>query len=314
MQSLLDRNARANPIISHMSARFIEVSLRAALDSGELLAMIRGEEPLGSWEKDGVLYLYWPEEKWGAGILEELKRLLASFGVDSQNADLSVCLIVDQDWNAAWAASLQPIRVGKRIRIRQSWNPRDPEFQGIELVIDPKRAFGAGYHATTQMILEWLEQHIRGGERILDIGTGTGILAMAALRLGAASALAVDNDPEAIECAIEYAAVNGFGSELDLRTASFETAGLGSYDVVVANLDIRALPALSNLLPGMLNPGAAACLSGLQIQDFDEAAEALSRGGLRIASRSDRDDWLTLVVRSHQSSVISLQFSIFTSD
>jgi ribosomal protein L11 methyltransferase len=281
-----------------MSAQFVEVRLRADLDSGELLAMIRGEEPLGSWEKDGVLYLYWPEEKWSPGILEELKRLLAGLGVDIQSAGLGVCSVADQDWNAAWAASLQPIRVGKRIRIRQSWNTGDPGFEGIELVIDPKRAFGAGYHATTQMILEWLEQHIRGGERILDIGTGTGILAMAALRLGAASALAIDNDPEAIECAIEYAAVNGFGLELDLRTASFETAGLGSYDVVAANLDIRALPALSGLLSGMLNPGAAACLSGLQIQDYEEAVELLYRGGLEIEAQIQREDWLMLSVFS----------------
>jgi ribosomal protein L11 methyltransferase len=280
----------------NMSGRFIEISLRVALDSGELLAMIQGEEPLGSWEKDGILYIYWPEEKWDPGILEELKRLLASLGVDHQSADLSVRSVADQDWNAAWAVSLQPIRIGQRIRIRQSWNPRDPEFEGVEIVIDPKRAFGAGYHATTQMILEWLEQHIRGGERILDIGTGTGILAMAALRLGAASAMAIDNDPEAIECAIEYAAVNGFGPELDLRTASFEIAGLGTYDAVVANLDIRALPSLSNLLPGMLNPGGAACLSGLQIQDYEEAAEALSRAGLKIAAQLQREDWLMIAV------------------
>ncbi len=279
-----------------MPKQFIEVSLRSALDSGELLARIRGEEPLGSWEKDGVLYLYWPEEKWGPGILEDLKRLLASLGVESPSADLSVRSIADRDWNAAWAESLQPIRIGKRIRIRQSWNARDPEFEGIEIVIDPKRAFGAGYHATTQMILEWLEQYIRGGERILDIGTGTGILAMAALRLGAASALAIDNDPEAIECAMEYATVNGFGSELDLRTASFETAGLGRYDAVVANLDIRALPALTGLLPGMLNSGAAACLSGLQVQDYDEAAELLSRSGLEVAGQLQREDWLMIAV------------------
>jgi ribosomal protein L11 methyltransferase len=281
-----------------MSAQFVEVSFRADWDLGELLARIGGEEPLGGWEKDGVLYLYWPKEEWNPAILEELKLLLSNLGIHDKSADLGVREVLDQDWNAAWAASLQPIRVGRRIRIRQSWNACDPAFEGIELVIDPKRAFGAGYHATTQMILEWLEQYIRGGERILDIGTGTGILAMAALRLGAASALAVDNDPEAIECAIEYAAVNGFGPELELRTVSFESAALGSYNAVVANLDIRALPALSDLLPRTLNPGAAACLSGLQIQDYEEAAEAFSRKGLKIASRLDRDDWLMLVVCS----------------
>jgi ribosomal protein L11 methyltransferase len=293
---LLDRAIPGNQIISLMSGQFIEVRVRTGWDPAEFVGMMREEEPLGSWEDDGILHLYWPEERWHAGILEELKRLITSLGDNVQSADLSVHPVADQDWNAAWAASLQPIRVGKRIRIRQSWNPIDPEFDGIEIVIDPKRAFGAGYHATTQMILEWLENHVRGGERVLDIGTGTGILAMAALRLGAVSALAIDNDPEAIECAMEYAALNGFGPELDLRTASFETAGLGRYDVVLANLDIRALPALSGLLPGMLNPGAFACLSGLQCQDANEAADLLFRAGLKIEAEEQREDWLALAV------------------
>jgi ribosomal protein L11 methyltransferase len=290
-----------------MLGQFIEVRLRTDWDPAEFVGMMRGEEPLGSWEAEGILHLYWAEERWNAGILDEIRRLITSLGDDVQTADLGVHPVADQDWNAAWAASLQPIRIGKRIRIRQSWNPIDPEFDGIEIVIDPKRAFGAGYHATTQMILEWLENHVRGGERVLDIGTGTGILAMAALRLGAASALAIDNDPEAVECAMEYAAVNGFGPELDLRTASFETAGLGRYDLVVANLDIRALPALSGLLPGMLNPAAHACLSGLQCQDANEAADLLSRAGLKIETQEQREDWLALVCSLPEFRVPSFQ-------
>jgi ribosomal protein L11 methyltransferase len=280
-----------------MHQKFIEVSLRAALDSGELIAMMQEEEAVGSWEKDGILHFFWPERLWRPAVLEDFKRALAGLGFDVREVDLAVHVIEDQDWNAVWAASLHPIRVGKRIRIRQSWNSNDPAFSGIELVIDPKRAFGAGYHATTQMILEWLEDHIHGGERVLDIGTGTGILAMAALRLGAASALAIDNDPVAIECAREYALVNDFGAELDLRVASFETARLGGFDVAVANLDIRALPSLCSSLPGILNADAMACLSGLQIQDYEEAFESLAGAGLTINARFDREEWLALEVR-----------------
>lgn len=288
-----------------MHPNFIEVNIRAAFDSDELIGWLQEEESLGSWEKDGVLHVYWSEERWSPGILERLKKALKELGVDEGAADWTVQTISDQDWNAIWTASLKPIRIGKGIRIRQSWNAGDPEFKGIELVIDPKRAFGAGYHATTQMILEWLEDHIRTGERILDIGTGTGILAMTSLRLGAASALAIDNDPEAIECALEYAAVNGFGDELDLRITSFETGGLGRFDVVVANLDIRAMPALSNSLPGLLGENAVACLSGLLIQDYEEIAEALSRAHLKISARYEREEWMALAVVSSQWSVVS---------
>jgi ribosomal protein L11 methyltransferase len=279
-----------------MHPNFIEVIIRTYFDSDELIGWLQEEESLGSWEKDGVFHVYWPEERWSPGKLERLKNALIGLGIDESVMDLKIEKVLDQDWNAIWTASLKPIRIGKGIRIRQSWNASDPEFKGIELVIDPKRAFGAGYHATTQMILEWLEDHIRAGERILDIGTGTGILAMAALRLGAASALAIDNDPEAIECALEYAAANGFGGELDLRITSFETDGLGRFDAVVANLDIRAMPALSKALPGLLGEDAVACLSGLLIQDYGEIAEALSRAHLRISARYEREEWMALVV------------------
>ncbi len=283
-----------------MNPKYVDVSLRADLDSGELIAMLREEEPLGSWEQDRILHFVWPQGRWRPAILEDFKRSLACLGFDVREVDLAVAGFDDQDWSAVWASSLQPVLIGKRIRIRQSWNPVDPEFGGIELVIDPQRAFGAGYHATTQMILEWLQDCIRGGERILDVGTGTGILAMAALRLGAVSAVAIDNDPVAIECAREYARMNGFGAELDLRIESFETARFEGFDLAMANLDVRALPSLCSSLPGMLKSGASACLSGLQIQDYEEAAAGLIGAGLAIGGRFEREEWLALEVKKRR--------------
>jgi ribosomal protein L11 methyltransferase len=279
-----------------MHPNFIEINIRTSFDSDELIMLMQDEGALGSWEKDGLLHLYWPEESWSPGILVHLKKVLADLGVADIDAALTIQTVSDQDWNALWAASLNPIRIGKRVRVRQSWNGRDPDFDGIELVIDPKRAFGAGYHATTQMILEWLEERIQPGMRILDIGTGTGILAMAALRLGAGSALAIDNDPVAIECALEYSAVNGFGDELVLQTSSFEDIALGRFDIVVANLDIRAFPALSDALPGLLAEKGSACLSGLQIENYKEVEAFLTRVGLSIGYRVDRDEWMALEV------------------
>jgi ribosomal protein L11 methyltransferase len=199
--------------------------------------------------------------------------------------------------NAAWAASLQPIRLGRRIRIRQTWHEPDPDFNGIELIIDPKRAFGTGYHATTQLIIEWLEEYICNGVRVLDVGTGTGILAMAAIRLGAASALGIDNDPVALECAREYAVGNGFGSELELRVASFENLEAGKFDVITANLDGRTMPHFCEYLRALMKDDAIACLSGLQEQDVAEVSAALYRSGLGICERRQRKDWLALTAK-----------------
>ena len=275
---------------------FVEVSIKADIDSGELLAMLREGEALGAWESEGALHLYWPEEKWNPTALDDLQRSLAKLGVVEKRDLITVRSVADQDWNAEWAASLQPIRLGRRFRVRQTWHAPDRAFGGFELVIDPKRAFGTGYHATTQLVIEWLEENIRGGERVLDVGTGSGILAMAAVRLGAARALGIDNDPVAIECAAEYSLVNGFGSELELRVSSFEDPNLAGFDAVLANLDIRTMPMLCSHLPRLLKQGSRSCLSGLQPQDLDEVTQALTASGLRIVSRTDRSDWLSLSI------------------
>ena len=137
------------------------------------------------------------------------------FGTKSDvwgDGDIRVEELSDQDWNRQWAESVRPIRIGRRIVIRPSWEPVALQAQDIEIVLDPKQAFGTGHHATTRMLLERLEDLIHGGESVLDVGTGSGILAMVALRLGAASALGVECDPVAVDCARDYARENGFGS------------------------------------------------------------------------------------------------------
>jgi ribosomal protein L11 methyltransferase len=279
-----------------MSPNFVEVCIQADVDSGELLARLQDGETLGCWEKDGIIHIFWPEAQWSPAALEDLKCVLTAMGIESGNASLTIQEVPDQDWNATWAASLHPIRLGQRVRIRQSWHASDPDFGGIELVIDPKRAFGTGYHATTQLILEWLENQIHGGERVLDVGTGSGILSMTALRFGAASALGIDNDPVAVECAREYAVSNGFGGELELRTASFDDLGPGAFDVIVANLDNETLPRFCGWLPQLLETTGIACLSGLQETDFEEICSALAQINFRVRSQSRREDWLALVV------------------
>ncbi len=276
-----------------MAKDYVEVRLRTDVDAGEILALIDGGEELGAWEgEDGVVHLFWPAQAWDGAARAGLERVLEALGVDA--GALEVEPVPDRDWNAVWAASLEPIRLGGRIRVRQSWHEPDPAFDGIELVLDPQRAFGTGHHATTQLVVEWLEEHVRGGERVLDIGTGSGILAMAALRLGAHSALGVDNDPEAVECARGYAAVNGFGPELELRAESFEGCAGWEGDLLVANIDGRTLPALCPLLPRLLGETGIGCFSGLQKQDEPEIRAALARAGYAVRSRRRRGEWLLL--------------------
>jgi ribosomal protein L11 methyltransferase len=280
-----------------MSRNYIEVRVETGLDSGDVLALVDGPAPEGAWEADGVVHLFWSEERWSPAIVTELVGVFEQLGSPVAPEKIEVHTVPDQDWNQTWAKSLNPIRLGRRIVVRQSWNSAEVPDGGVELVIDPKRAFGTGYHATTQLLAEWLEDVVRGGERILDAGTGSGILAMVALRLGASWALGMDNDPVAIECANEYAQNNGFGGELELRVAAFDELESGAFDLVLANIDAKTLIPAAGALVRLVASGGTLLLSGLQQQDYRDITAALEGYGVRTLEMRRREEWIALLAK-----------------
>ena len=276
---------------------YTEVQVSAAVDSGDLMGMLRDIEPLGAWESEGVIHLFWPADSWSERSRQDLEQALVRLGIDTGAARITIAQVEDQDWNARWVASVQPVQIGRRVLIRQSWNAAIPRPGGFALIIDPKRAFGTGYHATTQLLVEWLEDTIESGERVLDVGTGSGILAMVALRLGARSALAIDNDPVAIECARENAMINSFGSELQFRTVSLNRMGNELFDLVVANLDRRAILDFSDRLIRSLRVEGRLLVSGILMDDATDASAALASCGGEVVGRREREEWLAFEAR-----------------
>lgn len=212
--------------------------------------------------------------------------------------DIVVHALAGQDWNRQWAQSVKPFRVGTRLIIRPSGEQVPVAPGEIEIVLDPKQAFGTGHHATTRMLLEWLEDDIQGGESVLDVGTGSGLLAMVALRFGAARAVGIDNDADAIDCAREYAAGNGFGPELALACGTL-TAELGSYDVVLANLDRRTLLELAQ--PLAASTGRTLLVSGLLAEQRGEIVASFAQAGLDPGRQRERDGWLAIEFSHAQS-------------
>ena len=166
---------------------------------------------------------------------------------------------------------------------------------GIEIVLDPKQAFGTGHHATTHLLLEWLEEmSALKDSRVLDVGTGSGILSMVALRLGALSALGIDSDAVAIDCAKDYAMANGFTEDLDLRACRIDELANQSFEVIVANIDRNTI---LEILPGfsrLRSSGTQLFLSGLLEEDgFDVAEQLTSHGWAQQAIRA-REGWIAL--------------------
>ncbi len=280
-----------------MSRGWVQVTIPSSVDAGELLGVMNDPYAQGSCqEENGLVRLYWPADQWSTRTLFRVKETLRIVTPDS-DVPVDVQILPDQDWNMKWAELVRPIRIGRRIIIRPSWHTVEVDSEAIELIIDPKQAFGTGHHATTQLLVEWLEEIIRGGERVLDLGAGSGILSMVCLRLGTATALGVDHDAIAIDCAREYALLNGFGPELQLRVGGCEGldwASTGSADIVLANLDRGTLLKLLPLLKYCFRKDAALLLSGILVEDRDEVAAILQQLWGIVPVLRERDGWLAM--------------------
>jgi ribosomal protein L11 methyltransferase len=274
-----------------MGQGWIDVQVQIDMDAGELAGLLNDPWMVGAWQEERLIHLYWPSKRWTAETHCLVAALIQTVG---PGGSFSVHSVPDEDWNLAWARSVVPFRVGGRIVIRPSWRAATVNPGDVELILDPKQAFGTGHHATTQLMLEWLEAHIRGNERVLDVGTGSGILAMAAVRLGAMSAWGIDHDPVAIECAVGYAAQNGFGDELKLDTSELADVPNGWSDVLIANLDRRTLLGLVDTFARLLRVPGRLVISGVLSEDRSEVIEAFNRaGGVPVWER-ERDGWLAI--------------------
>ena len=281
-----------------MRQGWIDVQVQSSMDAGELTGLLNDPWMMGVWQEDGMIHLYWPHERWTAETRQDLTAVVQRFGIDA--ASIAVHSVPHEDWNAAWARSVKPLRVGQRIVIRPSWETVVLKSGDVELVLDPKQAFGTGHHATTQLLLEWLEAHIHGGESVLDVGTGSGILAMVALRLGAASAWGIDHDPVAVECAQGYAIENGFGTELIFDTSALTDLSSRQFDIVLANLDRRTLLDVDNALACCLDGHGRLVLSGILADDRTDLLEAFRQAGCDLVWERERDGWLAMAFACRQ--------------
>ena len=275
---------------------WVDVCIHGSLDTGELLSRLDDAEVQGAWEDEGKVHLYWAEAQWTEARLSSLRAALADVTESSQEQSLSVTMVPAQDWNDAWAGSVKPLRIG-RVVIRPSWEPVTLTPRDLEIILDPKQAFGTGHHATTRMLLEWLQEHIRGGEEILDVGTGSAILAMAAVKLGANSAIGIEIDPVAVDCAKEYVERNGLldqielvcGTLADLPQEKRQDAGL-----VLANLDRQTVLSLAEDLASVAFGGARVLVSGILVEQESEIVERFSNLGLVCADRRDDEGWVVM--------------------
>lgn len=211
---------------------------------------------------------------------------------------------LDEDWSRRWKEGLEPHRIGARMVITQPWNPV-PEAEAEDrfvIVIDPAMAFGTGEHATTRGALALLESAVTGGERVLDVGTGSGILAIAAVRLGAASVVAVESDPEAMDNCRENLDRNGVAGRVSLERGVVDEAHLAAddagFDVIVANVLSGVLVPLLPAFAGALRSGGRVILGGILDHEAPAVKDAATVAGLAVAEERVEGEWWTCVLRA----------------
>ena len=212
----------------------------------------------------------------------------------AKNSRSDITTLRDRAWERVWMDDFSPIQMGPRLWICPSWS-EPPDASAINVYLDPGLAFGTGTHATTAMCLAALDDAVRGGERVVDYGCGSGILAIAALRLGASSALGVDNDPQALTASRDNAQRNQIeASSLDILFPESPgiDAWVGNSDLVVANILAGPLLTLADELIALMTPGAKLLLTGILTEQAPELIERYARVNLQVSDT--RDGWVLM--------------------
>lgn len=224
-------------------------------------------------------------------LLDQLitEKLITSFIIEEE-------LIENKNWNAEWEKSINIIEVSDKIIIKPSFKKYTPKKDQIVIEINPKMSFGTGEHQSTKLMLEALEKHLKRGMRILDVGTGTGILAIASIKLGAASAAAIDNDEWSYLNAKENCLLNNAGSKVKIMLAEINEVKVKNFDLIAANIQRNTLIEIAEELQCRLRTNGILILSGLLKEDEPEILNKYFNLGLKLLEVIRMDDWIAIVL------------------
>ncbi|HET6780821.1 MAG TPA: 50S ribosomal protein L11 methyltransferase [bacterium] len=223
-------------------------------------------------------------------------QALKAYGLDAGPARIETEIVEESGWAQAWKSHFKPFAVGKRLWISPTWDETAPPPEAVIVALDPGMAFGSGLHASTQMCLSVIEEHIRGGEHVFDVGTGSGILSIAAAKLGAAVVLAIDDDPVAVEVTGQNVQHNRVAGRVTVRLGDLLDGVADKADLILANLtaDIH-LKFLADG-PSHLTSGGILAASGI-VEDRMPEVEAVARSvGLRSLEVKRDAEWRCLVL------------------
>lgn len=217
------------------------------------------------------------------------ENFIESFRVEKE-------ILEDKNWNEEWEKSREVIRISDRIVIKPTFKNYSAKENEIVLTIDPKMSFGTGEHQTTKLILRLLEKYVYKGIKVLDVGSGTGILAIASIKLGASKAVAVDSDEICLNNCNENCSLNQVVDSVKILTGEIDAVNENDFDLILANIQKNVLIEIAEKLKSRLNKNGFVILSGLLDSDFDVIRNKYYSIGFEIRRIEKEDEWIALVL------------------
>ena len=270
--------------------RWVEMEIAAVGDEQEPYAALLTEVAgCQGWSADAsAVRGYLPVDERLEGSLLTLRQ--------AAGREVTIRFVQEEDWANAWKQHFKPQRIGERIVIKPSWEEFSPLPGDLVVEMDPGMAFGTGLHATTRLCLRALETHVKGGETLTDVGTGSGILAIAAILLGAKSAICTDIDPLAVRIALENIERNKMIGIVEAVEATLPPPG--QFDIVVANILPDVILGMVEELVAATKPGGLLIVSGIIEARTEDVKAGLAGRGLTILAVETEGEWVAISARS----------------
>lgn len=283
-----------------MPARYVMLTISVHDEDADLtVGVLSGYPIVGVEQGQDTLTACFEQNDWQADFVESITTELSAMNVRVHGTHVQV--LEDRNWNAEWEASIDPVVVNDRIVIVPEW--RSDEFeQPLRLVITPKMSFGTGHHATTRMMCRLMEQYVAPGSSWIDVGTGTGVLAILAALLGAENVYAFDNDEWSYVNSQENIARNKVEDRVRLEHADLHAVTLPRCSGLAANLYRHLVIPYSSAFVSAVEPGGVILLSGILRYDADEVCAPFLELGCTIEELLTETEWCAIALRTRSAS------------
>ncbi|WRS26526.1 50S ribosomal protein L11 methyltransferase [Oscillospiraceae bacterium MB08-C2-2] len=280
----------------------------AISDSADFAEFLAGKQGRWDYIDDEVMKLqnaetkvtfYLPEGDQGQQLLEAAGELVAALRKENEDGRwgrlaTGSTSLREEDWAEGWKKYYVPTRIGKKLVVCPSWEQYQPQPEDVVIHLDPGMAFGTGTHQSTRMCMAHTENHLNAGDTVLDIGCGSGILAVTALLLGASSAVGVDLEEVAVVTARENAILNHVEDKATFLMGDLAAQVTGTFDLIYANIVADVICRLCPSVPGLLNPGGRLITSGIIDTREADVLAALEQSGLTVIDRLTEGGWVSL--------------------